>query len=78
MVILRAPPGSTIENLERNNAGFVLNAFDNIASKPPGESRQQLQLLINSRQSHQFKNQQKLIHEKNNDAPKNSDRNMVI
>lgn len=57
MVILRAPPGSTIQNMEKPNASYVQKGFDNILCKPADENRQQLQLLIDSRQSYQFKNQ---------------------
>lgn len=42
MVILRAPPGSTIENLEKNSVSYVQKGFDNILSKPSDENGRHL------------------------------------
>ena len=51
MVIVRAPPGSTIQNLRPQNDNYAYQGFDNILSKSTEENGQQLQLLISSKQS---------------------------
>ena len=68
MVIVRAPPGSKIQNLRPQNDSYTEQGFDNILSKSTQENGQQLQLLISSKQSQEVKNTQKFMLHQKNDA----------
>ena len=78
MVIVRAPPGSTIQNLRPQNDSYTEQGFDNILSKSTQENGQQLQLLISSKQSQEVKNTQKFMLHQKNDAQENLENNLPI